>query len=258
MSLAVVSTGQAEPAAGGLMPFSFGDRPVRAVTRGGAPWFVLADVCRVLEIANSRHAATRLDDDEKGVVSSDTPGGDQEMTIINESGLYSLVLTSRKPEAKVFKRWITSEVIPAIRRTGGYMVARPEETREQILARAVLVAQETINRSDAQIAEMAPKVEALERIAGAAGAMSVTDAGKILGMGQEAIFALMQRHGWLFKRAHGQTWLGYQDKVTSGHLDHRVTITTKEERETVRRQVLVTAKGLTALAALVQRKARAA
>lgn len=85
----------------------------------GEPWFVAADVCRALGLGNSRQTLSYLDDDEKGVITSDTLGGKQEMSTINEPGLYSLILRSRKPEAKAFKRWITHEVIPAIRKTGG-------------------------------------------------------------------------------------------------------------------------------------------
>lgn len=96
---------------------------VRTVTRDGEPWFVAADVCRALEISDNRSATARLDSDEKDAVSIRTPGGAQEMTIVNEPGLYSLVLGSRKPEAKNFKRWITHEVIPAIRKTGSYTIA---------------------------------------------------------------------------------------------------------------------------------------
>ena len=82
--------------------------------RDGAPWFVAADVCKALEIANSRDALTRIDDYEKGVASTDTLGGKQEVAIVNETDLYSLVLGSRKPEAKVFKRWVTSEILPYV------------------------------------------------------------------------------------------------------------------------------------------------
>jgi prophage antirepressor-like protein len=91
---------------------------VRVVTREGEPWFVLADVCKVLDAGLPADQARRLDDDEKGMEIIHTLGGQQKTTIISESGLYSLVLTSRKPEAKRFKRWITGEVIPSIRRTG--------------------------------------------------------------------------------------------------------------------------------------------
>ena len=93
---------------------------VRTVTIDDEPWFVAADVCRALEIGNSRMATERLDDDEKGRSSIPTLGGQQEMTVINEPGLYALVLGSRKPEARAFKRWITHEVIPALRKTGTY------------------------------------------------------------------------------------------------------------------------------------------
>ena len=101
---------------------------VRVIEQNGEPWFVAADVCRVLEHSNSRMALERLDDDEKGVSSIYTPGGMQEMTIVNEPGLYVLVLGSRKPEAKAFKRWLTHEVIPAIRKHGAYVT--PATTEE--------------------------------------------------------------------------------------------------------------------------------
>lgn len=93
---------------------------VRVVDVNGEPWFVAKDVCECLDIGNSRDAVAALDEDEKGVDSIDTPGGAQEMSIISEAGLYSLILRSRKPEAKAFKRWITHEVLPSIRKTGGY------------------------------------------------------------------------------------------------------------------------------------------
>ena len=97
---------------------------VRQIMINNEPWFVAKDVCVILELGNSRRATSRLDDDEKGVTTINTLGGLQEMVIINESGLYSLILTSRKPEAKKFQRWITHEVIPQIRKTGAYSVKR--------------------------------------------------------------------------------------------------------------------------------------
>ncbi|WP_196595922.1 MULTISPECIES: BRO-N domain-containing protein [Pectinatus] len=93
---------------------------VRTILIENEPWFVAKDVCDCLEIGNNRQALTRLDDDEKDVISNDTPGGKQKLQAVNEYGLYSLVLSSRKKEAKQFKRWITHEVIPAIRKTGSY------------------------------------------------------------------------------------------------------------------------------------------
>ncbi len=103
-----------------IVPFDFEGAAVRTLTRDGEPWFVLADVCRVLEIVDTHTASRRLDQDEKGVHSMPTPGGPQSVVVINESGLCSLILTSRAPAAKLVKKWVTSEVLPAIRRTGGY------------------------------------------------------------------------------------------------------------------------------------------
>ncbi len=108
--------------------FDFDGQAVRVIMRGDCPWWVLADVCRVLEIGNPSQAAARLDDDEKTTLTNDEgrPGsGAQSFTIINESGLYNLILTSRKPEAKRFKKWVTSEVLPALRRSGRYEMQPP-------------------------------------------------------------------------------------------------------------------------------------
>jgi prophage antirepressor-like protein len=98
----------------------------RVMDRNGEPWFVLSEVCKKLGIANPRDAASRLDEDEKdGVGIADSMGRDQKTTIINESGLYSIILSSRKPEAKKFKKWVTSEVLPSIRKTGSYQGKTP-------------------------------------------------------------------------------------------------------------------------------------
>ncbi|WP_220140246.1 BRO-N domain-containing protein [Kitasatospora acidiphila] len=103
-----------------VIPFDFEGQEVRVVKVDGEPWWVAADVCAVLEIRNSRDALKNLDDDETGVETIYTSGGPQRLSIINEPGLYSLVLRSRKPQARAFRRWLTHEVIPAIRRTGRY------------------------------------------------------------------------------------------------------------------------------------------
>ena len=105
------------------MEFWFNGRPLRADLKGGQTWFAAADVCAVLEIANPRAAISRLEDDEKGVATADTLGGEQEINTINESGLYSLIFQSRKPEARAFRRWVTGEVLPSIRKTGHYVGA---------------------------------------------------------------------------------------------------------------------------------------
>lgn len=118
-----------------LVPFDFEGSQVRVVTDArGEPWFVAADVLSTISL--DRKALERLDDDEKGVNSIHTPGGTQEMTTVNEPGLYALVLGSRKAEAKRFKRWVTHEVLPAIRKTGSYavsaMAALPAPTQDRV------------------------------------------------------------------------------------------------------------------------------
>jgi len=117
--------------------FNFNNMDVRIIDKDNNPWFVLNDVCKILDIKNSRDASSKLDEDEKNTVAiADSLGGLQETTIINESGLYSLILRSRKREAKRFKKWVTAEVLPSIRKTGGYMVLISNETPKQILSRS--------------------------------------------------------------------------------------------------------------------------
>jgi len=108
--------------------FTFNGSNLRTTMRNGETWFVASDVCEVLEHSNPRQVVSRLEDDEKGVLSLDTLGGVQKVNVVNESGLYGLIFTSRKPEAKAFRRWVTSEVLPAIRKTGRY--ANPSEPSE--------------------------------------------------------------------------------------------------------------------------------
>lgn len=104
---------------------------VRVISEKGEPWFVASDVCAAMEIATTQ--TRRLDDDEKGLRSMQTPGGPQEVMVVNEPGLYSLVLGSRKPQAREFKRWITHDVIPSIRKTGSYSVTPDDELKRKRL-----------------------------------------------------------------------------------------------------------------------------
>ena len=105
-----------------LLSYQFDEEPVRVVMIAGDPWFVANDLARVLEIRNARDAMSRLDDDERGIHIVNSLGGHQEMNVVSESGMYTLVLGSRKPEAKRFRKWVTSEVLPSLRRTGKYQL----------------------------------------------------------------------------------------------------------------------------------------
>ena len=124
---------------------------VRTIEQNGEPWFIARDVCECLSIGKYRDAVSRLEEDERGSVEVDTPGGKQGMTAINEYGLYNLILSSRKPEAKEFKRWITHEVIPAIRKTGGYIGGVENLSDDEIMAKALLIGKRTIEQQQLRI-----------------------------------------------------------------------------------------------------------
>lgn len=135
-----------------IKSFDYNGQEVRTVEINGQPWFVAADVCRVLEISNPTVAMDRLDADEKAKLNLGLSGG--ATGCVTESGLYSLILGSRKPEAKQFKRWITHEVIPSIRKTGGYIAGQETLSPEELMAKALLVAKQTLAERDARINEL--------------------------------------------------------------------------------------------------------
>lgn len=117
-----------------VFTFNENNKPIRVELVDGEPWFVAKDVCDALTLENSRKATASLDDDEKGVSPIVTPSGTQQMTIVNESGLYNLIFQSRKPEAKKFRKWVTGEVLPSIRKTGRYEAATVSQHTEQGVA----------------------------------------------------------------------------------------------------------------------------
>lgn len=165
------------------------------------PCFVTKDILGILEL--DRTALRKLDDDEKGVDLIHTPGGDQEVSTVTEPGFYKLVMRSRKPEAKAFQRWVTHEVLPALRRDGGYMVAR-DETPEQTMARAVLLAQQTIDRQRDRIAELEPKALFADAVAASDGTCLVGELAKMMRqngveIGQRRLFARLREDGYLGK-----------------------------------------------------------
>lgn len=133
-----------------LSTFNFNMYPVRVVNIADEPWFVAKDVADILEYSDSRVMTRRLDDDEKGVQILHTLGGDQEMTIINESGLYNAILGSNKPEAKAFKKWITSEVLPTIRKHGAYATPATLENMVRNPDFAISLFQELKKEQDAR------------------------------------------------------------------------------------------------------------
>lgn len=190
---------------------------VRIVEHNGLPWFVGKDVCDCLELGNTTEALRGLDDDEKFTLSN--PEGNPragiplELNIISEPGLYSLILRSRKPEAKAFKRWLVHEVIPSIRRSGGYMPAVQSDTPESIMARAVLVAQDTITRLQARTSALEaraevdrPKVVFADSIEVSRSTILVGELAKLVkqstghDIGQRRMFDWLRDNGFLHKR----------------------------------------------------------
>ena len=184
---------------------------VRVVDVNGEPWFVARDVCECLELGNPRTSIALLDEDEKGVHTMDTPGGAQEMSIVSEAGLYSLILRSRKPEAKAFKRWITHEVLPAIRKHGGYLTpAKLEEALtdpDTIIRLATNLKAEREKRQalEAQAAADRHKVVFAESIEVAKTSILVGEMAKLIkqatgcDMGQNRFFEWLRANGYLHK-----------------------------------------------------------
>lgn len=187
-----------------LQLFSFENHEVRSLLINDEPYFVGKDVAEILGYKNPRDAVNKhVDDEDKGVAKCDTLGGVQELTIINESGLYSLVLSSKLPSAKKFKRWVTSEVLPALRKTGQYQVK--ELSGQELMAKALIEAQSVLAAKDKQIEEMKPKALFADAVATSHTSILVGELAKILKqngieMGQKRLFAWLREKGYLIKR----------------------------------------------------------
>ncbi|WP_234807811.1 phage antirepressor KilAC domain-containing protein [Mycolicibacterium bacteremicum] len=192
----------------------------------GEPWFVLTDLCKVLDLTNPRNVAARLADDQKGVRPVDTLGGQQSMTIVSEAGMYEVVFRSDKPEAVAFRRWITGTVLPEIRRTGSFN-AQPAlpQTREERFALALVDAKQMIVERDETIKELTAPARSWQLLADARGDFSVAEAAKILSRdpsittGRDRLFDFMAEQKWIFrsKNARGG-WEAYQTAVDTRRL----------------------------------------
>lgn len=185
----------------------FGD--IRTVTIDNEPWFVGKDVAEALGYAEPRSAVSKkVEECDRGVAEMETPSGKQKMTTINESGLYALIFGSKLESAKRFKHWVTSEVLPSIRKTGGYDMKQPQG--KELLALAVLEAQKTIEEQTAQIEEMKPHAILGQAITTANTSILVGDLAKILrqngvDIGAQRLFGWMRENGYLIKRK-GSDW----------------------------------------------------
>lgn len=192
-----------------LKNFSFEGRQIRALTIEGEPYFVGKDVAEVLGYSNSRKAiADHVDSEDKGVTKCYTLGGTQKLTVINESGLYSLILGSKLPIAKKFKHWVTSEVLPTIRKHGAYMTdakAAAIVTDKGSLADLLQQAAEQLKRKDIQIEQMKPKALFADAVSTSDTPILVGELAKILhqngvSMGQNRMFRWLRDNGYLISK----------------------------------------------------------
>ena len=186
----------------------------------GEALFCAKDVCDALKYGNSREAL-RKHVDEKDVTKRDTltKGGKQMMTFINESGLYALILSSKLESARRFKHWVTSEVLPSIRKQGGYMIARPDESDEVILARALQIMQATLQRRDEQIARLKPRADYADHVLDSISCFTVTQIGKELGMTGHDLNVLLCSHK--IQYAQSGQYLLYADYARQGLAKNR-------------------------------------
>ena len=218
---------------------------VRVIEQGGEPWFVAKDVCDCLEIKNTTDALKRLDDDERARFNLGRQG---ETNIVNEYGLYSLVLSSRKPEAKEFKRWITHEVIPSIRKYGSFNMAIPRTLPDALTAYANEI--EAHQKTQALLEAQRPKVLFADSVAASHTSILIGELAKLLhqngvkDMGQKRLFAWMREHGYLISRKANDYNMPTQRAMELGLFQIKeTTVTHSDGHISVSKTPKVTGKG---------------
>ena len=236
----------------GLQAFKneqFGE--VRVIEQNGAPWFVAVDVCKALEHSNVTVALDRLDEDEKAKLNLGLPGGDT--NCVNEPGLYSLVLGSRKPEAKSFKRWITHDVIPSIRKTGGYVgnedmfvstyLPFADDTVKALFGQTLAA----LRQANAQITEMKPKALFADAVEASRTSILVGELAKLIrqngvNIGQNRLFKWMRENGFIMRNQNIPT----QRSMDMGLMEIKErTINNPDGTVRITRTIMVTGKGQT-------------
>ena len=221
----------------------------------GQPWFVAKDVCDALGLGRQQDSTRYLDDDEKGECLVNTPSGNQRMVTVSEAGLYSLILRSRKPEAHAFKRWVTHEVLPALRRDGAYVASDGAEDDATLMARALKAADRALRERDARMAaleaenaEMRPKALFADSVAASDGTCLVGELAKMMTqagfpIGQNRLFKLLRDDGFLGKSGSNRN-VPLQRYVEMGLFRIKETaITHADGHVTINRTPKVTGKG---------------
>ncbi|RYQ36308.1 phage antirepressor KilAC domain-containing protein [Bifidobacterium pseudolongum] len=189
-----------------ITTYQFDDTPIRITTGpNGEPMFALADICKACGIGNPSDVMRRLDDDQKGVDTIDTLGGPQKINVVNESGLYDVILDSRKPEARRFRKWVTGEVLPSIRRHGGYMAGQEHMSPEQMALASMRWLQSKVDEQAAQLEAAHPKVVFADAVTTSNRCILIGELAKILKQngvdtGEKRLFAWMRDNGYLMKR----------------------------------------------------------
>ena len=213
-----------------IQKFDFKGAALRTLTdEAGEPWFVLKDCMSILDLGNPTETVKMFDKDEFSTTEViDSIGRRQQTYIISEPGLYRLVMKSRKPEAKEFQRWVTHEVLPQIRRTGGYIPTTDADDDMTILAKAVMIGQRTMEAQKRKIAaqqtridELQPKASMWDNFVDIPDVLSVGNSAKLLSnlgrpIGRKTLFSWLERNGWVF-RENGH-WIARQNRIDAGHL----------------------------------------
>lgn len=236
-----------------IQQFDFRGASLRTLTdEAGEPWFVAKDVCDILGHSNVSMALDRLDDDERSKFNLGRQG---ETNIVNEAGLYVLVLGSRKPEAHEFKRWVTHEVLPQIRKTGGYIPTTDADDDMTILAKAVMIGQRTMEAQKRRIAEQQTRIVELEPKARFADAVAASDGTCLVGelakmlrqngmdIGQNRLFRLLQADGYLGKSGSNRNVPTQRAMDLGLFRIKETTVTHADGHTTVSRTPKVTGKG---------------
>ena len=240
-----------------IQQFDFRGASLRTLTdKAGEPWFVAKDACAVLELSNVSQALTRLDGDEKSSITlNDGTPGNPNRVIVSESGLYALVLASRKPEAHEFKRWVTHEVLPQIRRTGGYIPTTDADDDMTILAKAVMIGQRTMEAQKQKIAEQSEHIKALEPKARFADAVAASDGTCLVGelakmlrqngldIGQNRLFEILRQDGYLGRIGSNRNVPTQRAMDLGLFRIKETTVTHADGHTTVSRTPKVTGKG---------------
>ena len=202
--------------------FKYNSNEVRTIQKDGEPWFVLKDVCQVLSITNHKNIYARLDPDEKGVRQMDTPGGRQEMSIISESGLYNVILRSDKPEAKPFRKWVTSEVLPAIRKTGMYLSPKIDSTMLYRVAQELeqkekeVLALTAENEQQRQIIkDYEPKMQYLDKILASQGTMATSQIAADYDLSAQRLNQILHEAG--IQHKVNNQWILYRKHMGMGY-----------------------------------------